>query len=57
MSALNCISFTDEAGQTATHVLPASKAAEAVFAGGENNNKCRLEGETKCTELIQVTHV
>lgn len=57
MSASNFISLAAEAGQTAAHVLPASKAAEAVFAGGENTNKCRLEGEAKCTELIQMIHV
>lgn len=38
-------------------MLPASKAAEAVFAVGENTIKCRLEGEAKCTDLIQVTYV
>lgn len=50
-------SLTAEAGQTAAHGPPASRTAEAVFAGGGNINKCRLEGEAKCTELIQVTHV
>lgn len=55
--APNFSSFTAEAGQAAAHVPPARRAAEAVFAGGENINKSRLEGEAKCTELIQVTHV
>lgn len=57
MPALNFSSLTAEAGQTAAHELSASKTAEAVFAGGENTIKCRLEGEAKCTDLIQVTHV
>lgn len=50
-------SLAAEARQTAAHVPPASRAAEAVFAGGAYTNKCRLEGEAKCTELIQVTPV
>lgn len=53
----NFSSLAAEAGQTAAHGPPASRTAEAVFAGGGNTNKCRLEGEAKCTELIQVTHV
>ena len=57
MAAPKFSSLAAEARQTAAHVLPASRAAEAVFAGGENTNKCRLEGEAKCTELIQVTPV
>lgn len=57
MSVPNFSLLTAETGQTAAHMLPASKAAEPVFAGGENTIKCRLEGEAKCTDLIQVTHV
>lgn len=57
MSAPNFSSLTAEAGQTPAHVLPISKAAYAVFAGGENNIKCRLEGEATYTDLVQVTHV